>query len=152
MFQNPLPCKAELNAAGVAGGSLEKVARGSNSAPWNEAASCPRYEFGSFSGSPGPNVAVCTSNEGCDIVNLTVVPSGTVSVSGSIPKNSTPALLAAPSSTVFAGGSVFLSFRAALTALSTCLSTARSSSRFDGIVPPFLTCTLPFIPGCTSQK
>ena len=102
------------------------------------------------SGSPGPNVAVCTSNEGCDIVNLTVVPSGTVSVSGSIPKNSTPALLAAPS-TVFAGGSVFLS-RAALTALSTCLSTARLSSCFDGTAPSFLTRTLPFIPGCTSQK
>ena len=84
---------------------------------------------------------------------MTVVPTGTVSLSGSIPKYSTPLRLAAPSSTVLSGALAFLSFLAALTALATCLATALASALFDGIdAPRRLTRTLAFMPGCTLQK
>ena len=53
------------------------------------------YEVGS-SGLPGPNVAVWVSYERGDIENVTVVPTGTVSVPGTMPRYSTPPFAADP--------------------------------------------------------
>src|ERR671910_2742351 len=72
-FQNPLPCSAGVSVAIAGGCSLGYTARGSNTGDWKLAAICPRYEFGSDSGLPGPVVAVWTSNEPGGMRKVSVV-------------------------------------------------------------------------------
>src|SRR4051794_25628087 len=113
----------------------------------------PRYEVGSVSGLPGPNVAVCASNERTDIAKRTVVPCATVLTSGSIPKYSTPPFAEPPTDTLFAPGTTFLSFLARLRAAASCFLTAFLSFFALGTFACApLTTTRPIMPGWMSQK
>src|SRR5207237_5040288 len=99
--QNPLPCRLGVSDATLVGTSEGYTRAWSNGGcPPIEPAILPRNEVGSFSGSPGPVVAVWTSTLRGDIEKVSVVPTATAFVLGKKSKTSTPPLPLLPTSTL----------------------------------------------------
>ena len=101
--------------------------------------------------SPGPAVAVWISREMAGIANVTVVPGDTVRLDGRKANSSTPPLPAAPRPTVLVGDDCAASVLATAAAALPCLATRFASAFADGILP-FLTRTVPAMPGWTLQR
>src|SRR4051794_14694783 len=103
--------------------------------------------------SPGPNVAVWSSNEPLVIRNWRAWPAGTVTLAGTIPKNSTPCLPATPTSTMPAGATVCGRRLAIFVSRLYWFATFLLCALAVGIFLDFLsTVTVPFMPGWMLQK